>query len=1255
MHLRRARFWRGAGPVSAAATVLALAAAIVPAQAATRPGTGNRLAAAVDGVQAGQPDDMLLTGLGDTRGYHLYLARYSGGYAWQPLATLAPGGVSGEPWTGRQCLTGDGKTAIAMVAPWHTVNSAAGSDRGATAVAVDLATGHTRVLATGVATYYFNPGCGTGGDVTLTRYLGADEQTTQVLDLDAATGKVLSRRTVDGEITGAVPAGSRVYALRGNQVVQLGAAGAAPVVTVPQTPVTLAPGSSGLDVLATDRAHGSTVWRWSAGTLRKLGQGGLSTRLFTGSTGITVTTGASLGRASGARALPAAGGGATLGVSTLGDLTLAAPAKKTGATGDLPRILDAGGAVVRPAVTPAVTARLAPFTAARPTDPAAAAPATATAVTAPTATALPAGPGHPGSRSTASAARAAATGTTTPACAVSRTDLNIQVPQPTNSQIDWAAQLAVQGSLPGRAAGFDNLPGGYAPEYDFPVPVLHGGGGRVPAVLVEAIMAQESNMDQASWHVPAGMPGDPLIADYYGNAGDTTSPINYGSADCGYGLGQITDIMFAGAYSPAVQQRVAVDYAENAAAVVKFLADKWNQLYDDGITVNDANPSYVESWYDAIWAYNSGIQPNAANGNTTGCTPGPSCTDSAGNWGLGWANNPINPVYPAGREPFLNGPNGYADAATPGDWPYQERVFGWMHAPLLRWDPGTGQVQAAYIPTTSVVAAPPAATFCNSSDNCIPSDPTGQFCQDNNLHCWYHQAVQIGCSANACNTDPPGTAVPTTTDVQPPACSPDTAALLPPTTTSVSTTTIVTDEALPQQNPGNYDINLVGCSAGTSADGWSEGGTFSLSNVWDASGNPLPGQEDVHQLGAGFGGHMWFDHEVSKTDTASTVTAAWAPDLTTASTGAGIYRIYVFVPPIGATATAVYTVNENYPRPSGAPSSFQVTVNQNNASGWVDIGAYYLRPGANVTLTNNTDSTGNDLAINAVAFTRLTQDSNGPSYVAIGDSATAGEGAGGWDPATDQARVNMCHRSSLTYSALDWASNPITYTGGYALAACSGATSDNLEFTDQETQPPQYAALSSSTSLVTVTIGINDLHFADIMSDCVLSLTGCLGDSVTSPLDSELTNPADTNYVLNRLESDYSQIHEEAPSAKIVVLTYPDIFPAHTNVDCSGLSALDINWLQGEYIKFTDDIATAVNTEAAAFIPISLLDESSAFTGHDICSDSHWEVALTPDEVVSAALPWIGDHVKQTFFHPNAAGYSQEAQDLTTYRASHGL
>jgi hypothetical protein len=74
-------------------------------------------------------------------------------------------------------------------------------------------------------------------------------------------------------------------------------------------------------------------------------------------------------------------------------------------------------------------------------------------------------------------------------------------------------------------------------------------------------------------HAPQGLPGAPYIADYYGY--NSAGTIDYSQADCGYGLGQITDIMrlAAGQTTPSsLQQRVAVDYAENVAAAAATVA-----------------------------------------------------------------------------------------------------------------------------------------------------------------------------------------------------------------------------------------------------------------------------------------------------------------------------------------------------------------------------------------------------------------------------------------------------------------------------------------------------------------------------------------------------------------------------------------------------------------------------------------------------------------------------------------------------------
>lgn len=216
-----------------------------------------------------------------------------------------------------------------------------------------------------------------------------------------------------------------------------------------------------------------------------------------------------------------------------------------------------------------------------------------------------------------------------PTCAVAPLDEAKQVMQPSPGQVNWASQMIEQGLLTGseyaRPANYANMGfASYSPSDDFPpIPLKHPSGSSwntVPAAVYEAIMAQESNYDQASWHAPEGTAGDPLMSDYYGAHYDIKS-IDYGSADCGYGIGQVTDGMHKGDYALSArgQVKVAVDYQENIAAGLQILESTWNQLYDDGILANNGDPKDLENWFFAAWAYNSGIQPTGAYDQ--GCRP----------------------------------------------------------------------------------------------------------------------------------------------------------------------------------------------------------------------------------------------------------------------------------------------------------------------------------------------------------------------------------------------------------------------------------------------------------------------------------------------------------------------------------------------------------------------------------------------------------------------------------------------------------
>ncbi|WP_327370726.1 RHS repeat-associated core domain-containing protein [Streptomyces sp. NBC_01217] len=933
---------------------------------------------------AGPAADVMVNGWGDGSGYHLGLATGAGGYTWRELAVLRPAGIDDSSWTGYQCVSGDGKYAAVAILPASSVNLAAARDHGAFAYTVDLRSGVVKSVATGVALKYHSPGCGTGDSAEFTINPGDNQRRTQVLTVDMLKGKIEHSVTVDGQVTSVVPTEQGPVGVLGGSLVRLPRKGSATgrPVEVAKTgglAYDLRPEAGGGVDFAVQLAAGksSLIMRERSGKLTKLGEGKHSDlQLLQGRAGHAIAVGASKTVAkSGLRKVSTHGlpngatgvsldGGAVMGLGAKTDQS--APLILASRSGKLLK-RTAAGSSKRPSTSLPAPAPKAPGA----TSVAKSAYVTGSASQA-------ASPGiQPASLRTATAdttaaapATLTAASSTTPKCAVGRNEENRQVMQPGTAQVSWAAQMAEQGLLTGsayqRPSNYANLGlVAYSPNGDFAkVALKHPAGDSwdsVPRSVYQAIVAQESNYSQASWHALPGIPGNPLIADYYG-AGGLITKMDYAKADCGYGLGQVTTGMANGdtSYSAHGQWKIATDYQENMAAGLQILERTWNQLYDAGITVNGGDPKYLENWYFAAWAYNSGIQPTAAFGNTTGCTPGPDCTGADGTWGLGWANNPRNPDYPPTRAPYLR--DSYADASHPASWPYQERIMGWIGQPILRFNE-PAYAKPDYHGGKTWLQIPPVDAFCTSDNLC---DPTGaqnsDYCSLSDYECWWHQPVTFisDCSttcATSSYTAGAGSSEPAVVKPHPhpPSCSLD--------TTHVHDeghgSPIIVDES--QSQP---PLNLVGCGSSN----WSQGGTFTYSPGTNSAGDPI-GSLDTHQLGVGFGGHILFTHTEDGSNPAEIDTGTWAPSLPKLQ----YYKIKLHFPSTAASATnVVYTIN-----PGGGASPWKIRVNQNwGTEEWVTIGTFAMEDGATIKLTNKSEITGSgninyadyDVAYDAAAF-----------------------------------------------------------------------------------------------------------------------------------------------------------------------------------------------------------------------------------------------------------------------------------------------
>lgn len=1125
--------------------------------------------------------DRVVTVAGDATGLHVLVADASDGYGWRTVATLAVRGTDTTQWIGQACLTGSGQRAVVVYAPRQITSAPAALGFGALAAVVDLSTGKVRQLGAGVSIAYFDPGCGTGQDAVLTQggtgsSPAAGPVTTRLMMLNAATGKFTSVVTVTGQVTSAVPLGGQIAAASAQGVVSVSGQGAVHLLAaVHGEAFRLAPDShGGLGFLV---ASGRQVQarRWAGGQDELVGSARLGSVELSQVGGTVFVTGEHASRLTrlpaGWQALDVPAGS---DVSSTGMLAVTQASTGLYTQGKSPL----AGAPDQPQpvrITALVVASASPVTFAAP----AAQPSTAGPVLPSALPGFPGtGTGRPGSRTQRAAAVSGpdtvspppsnvnpATTTYDPdrSCSVPRNDPSIQTYQPSAEQIEWAVDQAVQNDLttsqPANLYG-SGLPA-FSPQGLFPAPGLTGGGS-VPAQVLLGILAQESNEDQASSHAIIGQTGnfEPSY-NWYGDGGNFTE-VDWADSDCGYGIAQVTSGMclsgHTGCTSPLPyedQLAAAIDYESNIAAGLQILEQKWNQLYGLGIKANGGSPQYVEDWWFALWAYNSGMEPDAANGNTTGCSPSLTCTDapgngSGGNWGLGWTDNPANPLYPPDRPMFLAaGPAGSVytynyDQAHPALWSYEEKVIGFSAYGFDPYNYVKGANELAYAQTsypggpagsTVGVAQPPLTEFCADSgtdnDHCNPADAgTASACQLSDDHCWWHEPTTwatcsavcgrqvLSFAAKAANPGDPGV---------PAGYAPDCS-----TSPLPSNAVIVGDTASSIAAP-------LGC--GTS---WSNNGGTMTWNFGGSGSSPetYPSKIDFHQIGGGYSGHFWFTHTTPSSQESPTVpvtttpvfadlavTGTWTPP----SSVSGWTRIMAAIPNEGA-----WDPQANYQVSLGnGTSQYRIANQAYQTDTWVDLGMYDLSKGASVSLSNVTFSgLGYDIAWDAMAF--IPSSAPTADYVALGDSYSSGQGLQPFDPNSDHdydGMLDACARSGnygsdQAYAALvtlpgqstSIAKQAETPSGKseFTFLACAGDYSTNVAMqaydngADGSTDIPggtvaqaplantfwdtftmgynelpmaSQGWLGPQTTLVTMTTGGDDARFASVVAACLLS------------------------------------------------------------------------------------------------------------------------------------------------------------------------
>ncbi|MXQ65441.1 SGNH/GDSL hydrolase family protein [Actinomadura rayongensis] len=257
-------------------------------------------------------------------------------------------------------------------------------------------------------------------------------------------------------------------------------------------------------------------------------------------------------------------------------------------------------------------------------------------------------------------------------------------------------------------------------------------------------------------------------------------------------------------------------------------------------------------------------------------------------------------------------------------------------------------------------------------------------------------------------------------------------------------------------------------------------------------------------------------------------------------------------------------------------------------------------------------------------------------YVALGDSYTAAPLTSFLQPGSPLG----CIRGDLDYPTLIAKSlKPASFKD----VSCSGAKTGHMTsaqtFSVGDPNPPQFDALTEDTTLVTLTIGGNDIGFSKAVKCFTLSYSAPDGSPCKNSLTADGMDPFQQS--IAKAAPDVGRtlagIHERSPKAKVYLLLYPLILPAEGSgcFPWVPIAKGDVPYLRGVQSQLN-----AMLTDEAAKNGVTVVDTTEP--GHDTCQ---------PD----ASKRWIEGVPTQWAApaHPNQNGErAMAALTLAAYRTA---
>ncbi len=223
------------------------------------------------------------------------------------------------------------------------------------------------------------------------------------------------------------------------------------------------------------------------------------------------------------------------------------------------------------------------------------------------------------------------------------------------------------------------------------------------------------------------------------------------------------------------------------------------------------------------------------------------------------------------------------------------------------------------------------------------------------------------------------------------------------------------------------------------------------------------------------------------------------------------------------------------------------------------------------------------LAVTGLTLPGLSTSASGSTvdeYAALGDSYSAGNGA--FSTNLDYG----CGRNTYAYPYLVAQARPNTHL---TFVACQGAVTSDVV-------AEQVPVLNADTDYVSLTVGGNDIGFADLIINCAGYWSFNCENAVNTArakINNEL--PA-------KLDSTYAAISNNAPNATVVVLGYSRFFGK--SISCSsasGIASQEATMLN----DLTDLLDTTIAGRAAA-AGFTYKSSITSFRNHELCTKDPW-------------------------------------------------